>query len=168
VPESSACGSGAAAWARGGSARGFAGDSEVVQNLACRFWLGDRSQDLHAAMALRTCQRVCHEHARGNGARTRLHRRARGCDGLLVVAWKAPAEVLGNEAISVANKTQHSALFRGSRVSRLGALIKVCFFTTVVRSRSKSVMFRVPKESTPVAKKRDPSIMGEVSLCDGI
>jgi hypothetical protein len=37
----------------------------------------------------------------------------------------------------------------------------------VVRSRSKSVMFRVPKESTPVAKKCEPSSMGGVSVFDG-
>ena len=46
---------------RGGAARGFAGDSEVVQNFAYGVWLRDRSQDLHAAMALRACQRVGHE-----------------------------------------------------------------------------------------------------------
>jgi hypothetical protein len=35
----------------------------VVQNLAYRFWLCNRGQDLHATVALRTCQRVCQEHA---------------------------------------------------------------------------------------------------------
>jgi hypothetical protein len=60
---------------------------------------------------------------RGNGARTRLHRRALGCDRLLLVAWKAPAGVLGNEAMLVASEAQLSARVRGSRLSRLGALI---------------------------------------------
>ncbi len=48
---------------RGGATRGFAGDSEMDQNLAYRFWLCDRCQDLHAPVALRACQRVCYEHA---------------------------------------------------------------------------------------------------------
>jgi hypothetical protein len=37
---------------------------------------------------------------------------------LLLVAWKAPAGVLGDEVIFVANEMQHV----GSHVSRLGAL----------------------------------------------
>ena len=48
---------------------------------------------------------------RGNGARTRLHRRAR--DSSLLVAWMAPAGVLGNEAILVASEAQLSARFSG-------------------------------------------------------
>jgi hypothetical protein len=50
-------------WSRGGAMWCFALDFEVVQNLAYRFWLRDRGQDLHAPLALRACQRVCHEHA---------------------------------------------------------------------------------------------------------
>src|ERR1035437_6231959 len=42
---------------------GPARDSQVVQNLAYRFWLRDRRQDLHTALALWACQRVRHEHA---------------------------------------------------------------------------------------------------------
>src|SRR5664279_632090 len=38
--------------ARTGAARGFARDSKVVQNLAYRFWLRDRRQDLRTALAL--------------------------------------------------------------------------------------------------------------------
>ena len=33
---------------------------------------------------------------RGRGAHTRLHPRWRGCDSLLLAAWKAPAGVVGN------------------------------------------------------------------------
>jgi hypothetical protein len=40
---------------------------------------------------------------RDNGARTHLHRRALGCDSSLLVAWKAPAGVLGNEPMFVAS-----------------------------------------------------------------
>jgi hypothetical protein len=43
-------------WSRRGEAQGFAGNSEVVQNLAYRFRLGDRDQDLHAPLALGACQ----------------------------------------------------------------------------------------------------------------
>jgi hypothetical protein len=56
--------------------------------------------------------------SRGSGARTRP--RSRGCDGLLLVAWRAPAEVLGNEAILVASKTQHSRQSRAWSVKELG------------------------------------------------
>ena len=43
---------------RGGAARGFAGDSEVVQNLAYGVWLCDRGQDLHPPIALRAATKV--------------------------------------------------------------------------------------------------------------
>jgi hypothetical protein len=43
---------------RGGATRGFAGNSEVVQNPAYRFWLRHRGQDLHAPLALRACGSV--------------------------------------------------------------------------------------------------------------
>jgi hypothetical protein len=43
---------------------------------------------------------------RDNGART--HPRARECYSSLLVAWKAPAGVVGNRAKLVANTTQHS------------------------------------------------------------
>jgi hypothetical protein len=47
------------------------------------------------------------ERTSDNGART--HSRSRGCDSSLLVAWKAPAGVLGNEAIVVASEAQLSA-----------------------------------------------------------
>ena len=50
-------------WACGGRARGFTGDSEVVQDLAHGFRLDDGGQDLRAPTTLQTGQRVCHEHA---------------------------------------------------------------------------------------------------------
>ena len=46
------------------------------------------------------------ERTSDNGART--HSRSRGCDSSLLVAWKAPAGVLGNQAILVASTTQNS------------------------------------------------------------
>src|ERR1039457_5450771 len=48
--------------ARGGAGRGFAGNSEVVENLAYRLGFSDGGQNLHAPLALRACQRVCQEH----------------------------------------------------------------------------------------------------------
>jgi hypothetical protein len=45
---------------------------------------------------------------------------------LLLVAWKAPAEGLGNEAISVASEMQNL----GSRVSPVSALIAALDQTT--------------------------------------
>jgi hypothetical protein len=43
----------------------------------------------------------------GNDVGTGPRPRSRGCDGSLLVAWKAPVGVLGKGAILVANKTQH-------------------------------------------------------------
>ena len=55
-------------------------------------------------------------------ARTRLHRRARGCDSLLLVVWKAPAGVLGNVPILVANKARQSMHAQTRTMARLGLL----------------------------------------------
>ena len=57
---------------------------------------------------------------RDSGARTRLHPPARGCDCSLLVAWKAPAGVLGNALILVANKVRYlmRSWAQGARDSR--------------------------------------------------
>jgi hypothetical protein len=81
-------------WARGGRARGFTGDSEVVQDLAHGFRLDDGGQDLRAPTTLRTGQtgqRVCHEHAfqkKAQGSRLSL--------GILVrsMSWDSPGPTL--------------------------------------------------------------------------
>jgi len=56
---------------------------------------------------------------RDNGART--HPRAGGSDSLLLVAWKAPAEVLGNEAILVATRSGRGSSRSAARCSPAGA-----------------------------------------------
>ena len=65
--------------------------------------------------------------SRDSGVRTPPRPRAHGCDSLLLVAWKAPAGVLGNGAIFVANKPR----YLWSLLPRLGT--PVAIFSTPAR-----------------------------------
>ena len=72
-----------------------------------------------------------------NGALTRPQ--SRGCDSLLLVAWKAPAGVLGNGAMSVARKFEDLCprITNGHLDTRLTRLMPMLFPPLATRSLAK-------------------------------
>ena len=96
---------------------------------------------------------------RGNGVRTRLRVRWRGCDSLMLVAWKAPAGVLGNGAIFVANKPR----YLWSLLPRLGT--PVAIFSTPARHdrrriRGRTSGCRIVPTATMAISQESPLVLG--------